>query len=190
MPDLSKNIKVRLFSQDSLPEISPKLVVHFISHIQAPSIDIKLFNPVGRNAQQIVLHLRIGRIELGHIAGKSKGMIRELSWIPKLILGHWEVLNMEPVFVNGIFTIFENTLPLWRFVPNMVENSVQHDLHASLMGLVHQLTESFLISKMTVNFEIIRRIILVIAWGFKNRTEIKSCNPQILQVIQMVNNTL
>ena len=86
--------------------------------------------------------------------------------------------------------MFENILPLWRLISNVIENSVKHDFHASLMGLVHQLTESFLISKMTVDFEIICRIVLVIAWGFKNRTEIKSCNPQILQVIQMVNNAL
>ena len=58
------------------------------------------------------------------------------------------------------------------------------------MGSLHQFTEDFLVSKMTVNFEIIRRIILVIARGFKNRTEIKTCNAQVLQVIQMVNNAL
>ena len=73
--------------------------------------------------------------------------------------------------------MFENILPLWSLVSDMVENSVQHDFHASPMGRLHQFTEGFLVSKMTVNFEIIRRIVLVIAWGFKNRTEIKTCNP-------------
>ena len=84
MPDFPENIEVWLLSQDRLTEISPELMIDFISHIQPPSIDIKLFNPVCRNLQKIGLHLWISRIELRHIARKGKSMVRQVATIPQI----------------------------------------------------------------------------------------------------------
>ena len=84
MPDFPEDIEVWLLGQDRLTEISPELMVDLIGHIQAPSIDIKLFNPVCRNLQEIGLHLWISRIELGHIARKGKSMVRQVATIPQI----------------------------------------------------------------------------------------------------------
>ena len=84
MPDFSKDIEVWFLGQDCLTEIPPKLMVDFIGHIQSPSINIKLFNPVSRHLQEIGLHLRISRIELRHKARKGKSMVRQVATIPQI----------------------------------------------------------------------------------------------------------
>ena len=59
----------------------------------------------------------------------------------------------------------------------MIENCIQHNLHTTQMSLLYQLTESLLVPKVSINFKVISRIVLVIAWRFKDGTEIKPCNP-------------
>ena len=73
--------------------------------------------------------------------------------------------------------MLENILPLSGLIANMIENRIQHDLHPTQMSLLHQLTESLLVPKVSINFKVIRRIVLVITWRFKDRTEVKPCNP-------------
>ena len=72
--------------------------------------------------------------------------------------------------------MLENILPLSGLIAHMIENRVQHDLHPTQMSLVHQLTESLLIPKVSINFKVIRRIVLMITWRFKDGTEVKPCN--------------
>jgi len=86
--------------------------------------------------------------------------------------------------------MLENILPLSGLIAHMIENRIQHDLHPTQMSLLHQLTESFLVPKVSINFKVIRRIVLVITWRFKDGTEVKPCNAQVLQIIQMLNNPL
>ncbi|CIW19414.1 Uncharacterised protein [Streptococcus pneumoniae] len=79
---------------------------------------------------------------------------------------------MEPILISRLFTIFDDIFPLKRLRTNMIKYRIQHDFHATMMRLIHQFPKGLLVSKMTVNFKVICRIVLVIACRFKDGTKI------------------
>ena len=84
MPDFSEDIEIRLWPRPpygNLAKIDGRF--HWL-HPVAKHRYQTLFNPVSRKPSRDSLHLRISRIELGHIARKGKSMVRQVATIPQI----------------------------------------------------------------------------------------------------------
>ena len=86
-------------------------------------------------------------------------------------------MNVEPITINRLFSVFNHILPLWRMVSDMIKHRVQHHFHATVMSFLHEFAENGFVTEMAVDFKVIYGVIFMITWRFKNRTEVQSGNP-------------
>ena len=128
-------------------------MAHLIG-IQAPSIDIKFFDPVTSNFQEIVLNIRILCIQLRHMRGKCKHIIRDIISIFKIFaffIIDREFIDMEPIGKGRICTILNDIEPLVGSISYVIENCVKHDLDSSFMTFLHQPFKGLVIPKCRIN---------------------------------------
>ena len=86
-------------------------------------------------------------------------------------------MNVEPIAINGLFTVFNHILPLRRMVSDMIKHRVQHHFHTTAMSFLHEFAENGFVTEMAIDFKVIDGVIFMITWRFKNRTEVQSVNP-------------
>jgi len=104
-PDLAEDIGIWICRFDNLTEASPKgIVIDFVRNIESPSIHAGL-DPVTGYIQDIFSHLGIVCIEFGQGFEVPPGSV--IFCIAMRVGIKGEVVNMKPVFVRGMFPVFE-----------------------------------------------------------------------------------
>ena len=110
--------------------------------------------------------------------------------ISRLIIRNGEFVDVEPFGKSGIFAVLLHVLPLHRKIAHMVENCIKHDVHPAFMGGINQLFERLLVAKCRVDSKIVDRIVLVIGRCGENRAQVQSVYTQILQIVEVIKNSL
>lgn len=95
-------------------------------------------------------------------------------------------MNMKPVFITGLFTVFDDILPLSRSAADVIKNSVKHDLHSPLVKPADQRAKEFLIAKMRIDRAIVQCIVFMVGRRGKDRRQINAAYPQVFQIVQFV----
>ena len=118
------------------------------------------------------------------------GQIFCVLCIFRLIIRNREFVDVEPFGKSGLFAVLLHVFPLHRKIAHMVENRVKHDVHPAFMGGINQFFERLLVAKCGVDSKIVDRIVLVIGRCGKNRAQVQSVYTQILQIVEVIKNSL
>ena len=86
-------------------------------------------------------------------------------------------------------TLLLKTIKPWMVKRGVIENCIQHNLHISLMQIVHQLSKFLIGAKVWVNIEVVCGVVLVITGGCKDWVQIERCDTQRLEVVELVTDT-
>ena len=121
LPDLTDQECLRLHGLHRLAEGTPEAVIHLAGHIQPPAVNVKLPYPVGSHLTEIVLHLPIGGIQLGHhpLVGKAGIVGVDLRGFGAL---YGEFQAVEPGAVFGLLLIADHVLKGEEVPAAVVEN--------------------------------------------------------------------
>ncbi len=66
----------------------------------------------------------------------------------------------------------------------MVENAIQHDMHAAGVGLIQQHVKDRIFTEDRVHMPVVVCVITMVDGGHEDRIEINRINPKVLQIIQ------
>ena len=150
------------------------MVGHLIGNIQPPAVDSIFPDPEYRNADQIILHLRVGGVPLWHIiAGRE-------AFVVDFFLVHCIRVDYKPMEISGLFSVFKHILELTALIADMVEYRVNDHPDVSFMGSFYQCGEILVGSEHGIHGKVILNVILVVADGLENRGQIQSVDSQIL----------
>ena len=143
---------------DRPPEFLPEGEIPVIGDIQPPSVDIRDFDPVGRDIDEILPDLGIVKTELRH------SIVISYAFIIGRVSLQGKAFNDKPILVPGRLSFPKHILKRFKAVSAVVENPVKHYLDISPMAFLYQFNQFIRISEGRIYFIIIRSVILMIAW--------------------------
>ena len=95
-----------------------------------------------------------------------------IVWLFIIVSIQREILDVEPILVSRFFPVFENIDKGKKTAPNVVEDAVQHDAHAELVGMLHQVLPVFLRAEVGIDLEIVLRIVAMVGSGVEDGVEV------------------
>ena len=158
----------------------------FISYIQSPSVNVTFPDPIACNVRNVVCNLWIFQIQLWHstIIPKTQE-VRNLS--PFAL--QWQFIDIIPVKIFGFFALFQDILKCKKLFSGMVKHRIHNHLHPAVMCFLYQFLKILLCSKGRIDFIIINGIVLMAGIRFEAGRHIYNINSQILNMIQMIDNS-
>jgi hypothetical protein len=97
-----------------------------------------LLQPVARDVEDVLAHLRIVGIKLGQARAGTTSSHNLGSFISV----QWKTAHEEPVQVRRFWADFQDMVELEEAAARMIENAVQHDPDAALMRFGQQLLKA------------------------------------------------
>ena len=136
VPDLPNRIGIWIDLLNHPAKLSPKVVIiDFRRDIQTPAVST-LLNPVLRNPDQIIPHIRVFSIQFGQIFDIPPGFVFD-RFAPSEGIQR-EAVDVIPFFVAGLGAIIQQVGKGKESSPAVVENAVQDDAHPIAVGNIKQ----------------------------------------------------
>ena len=189
MPDFPKQVQIGLKRSQPLAHLLQETVGDLISHVITDSVDVKFPDPVLADAAEIVDHLIVIGVQLGHPVREGEGIepgVPGISSFFQIV----PVLNHEPVGVSGFFLLFQHVQPGSEAAAAVVEHRVNHNADAVLMRLFHQSGKILIGSELGIDAGIVLRIIFVGGIRLHDGVQVNARNAQLLQVRKLLLNPL
>ena len=150
MPDFSQEVDILPAPFQMLPHLFQETVGHFISHIEADAVYVKVPDPSLAHLAEIVDDLLIVRVELWHPVRKGKGIKSAVPCV-LLLVRQGPLVDHEPVRIRGVLPVFQHVLPGAEVTPAVVEHRVHHDPDPQGVGLLHQSGKGLPVSEMRID---------------------------------------
>ena len=167
-PYLAHQQAIGLERLHAAAEFAPEAIVNLAGHIQPPAVDIKGAHPMLPDAAEIVAHLRIGGIELGHGAFIAEALVIG-DWFAAFRAHDGQLQMVKPIAVRRGSAAARHILKGKKAPRTVVEHAVEHYAQVAGMAFFHQRAQVVVRAQRRVDVEIVERIILVISPGRKNR---------------------
>ena len=180
--------------------------VNIPAHIQAPAIGVPGFHPVhgdwvARARPDEVAHFLVGRIQLGQAVEAKPACVGSAAGCAVAADAGagagWHVGEVVPVAVFTVLALasaYRSVIAIAVEVDavrrGVVEDAIQHDVHAASVGFLDKQLEQRQVAKVIVNDAVIGSIVLVVGWRLKDRVEVDGSDAQVFEVIQLVQHTL
>ena len=147
--------------------------------VQTDAVDVKLPDPEMDHIKKVISHSLFVKVQIDQFKTVSPGLISK-----SVIIGAVpaEIHTLVPVDIGGMFPVFLNILKSKKFTAGMVKHTVHNYPDPGFMAFFHKFLKVLIITQTTVYFFIVLRIIPV-GGGFKKRTDINSCHPEIFHMI-------
>ena len=184
VPVLADDDAIRPLRLDGGAQPPPERVRDLIRDIQPPAVDRVLLHIIQRHADEIVLHLRIGRVPLGHIVAGGKARIVDLVCIDLI------PFDEEPVEVLRPPPLLQDILKLDAFFADVIENCVQHDADSRRVRTGNKIGKVLFPAEHFIDLIIVRRVILVVADRAEHGREIEGVHAQLFEIGQLLRNPL
>ena len=181
LPDLADQHAVGLLGKKRALDLGDELVGELVGHVEAPAAR-SLAQPVadhaGAPADELVKVLAVGAhggevlvappagVGTVLVEGEPVAVRRALA-LPRARLG----IGAKAVEVAGVGA-------------HVVEDAVQDDRDAVLLGVHAQGPEALLVAEQRIDAQVVRRVVAVVARRLKDRVEIDRRDAQVLQVAE------
>src|SRR5258708_5050099 len=87
-------------------------------------------------------------------------------------------------------SVFENIVKVEIAPTGVIEDAIQHDLHAALVEFVAQCIKGFVPTQQRINLIIVMGMVAVIAGTLEDGREVDRVYAEFLQVIEMFDHTV
>ena len=168
-PDFAEQQRVRLFGKHGLLDFGQEVVGKLVGHVQTPAM--------GASAQPFADHAVLAQeplayqfgalIDGGHVAHAPPAVIRTVLVEVKRIAPR-RVLAL-PRTDAGIVTV---AVKVDRVVARMVEDAIQDDGNAELLGRLAQLRKVLLGAQNRVDLSVVGRVVAMVARSLKDGVEV------------------
>lgn len=184
MKKLAQNVSLRLHLFGGLSNGANEIGMQVFHSVEPPAVDIGLLEPVSDHSKQILSHLRVGKIELGHLSVAGKTTVVRF----RAFDNRYRV-DVKPFPVAGLFTPVRRVNEERVFDTAVVENSVQQDSHPPHMNLLDQFYESLVSAQSFVYFEVIAGIVFVVRRRIEDGSQVYTVDSELLQIIQLMDDS-
>ncbi len=186
-PDFAEQQRVRLLGKHGLFDLGQEVIGKLVGHIQAPAVSAgaQPFTNDAVLAQEPLAYQFGALIDGGHIAHAPPAVVRAVLVEIKRIAPR-RVLAL-PRTDTGIVAV---AVKVDRVVACMVEDAVQDDGNAELLGCLTQFGKVLLGAQDRVDLGVVGRVVAVVARGFKNGVEVDGCKAQLGDARQVFLNAL
>ena len=186
-PDLAEQQRVGLLGEHGLFNLGQEVVGKLVGHVQTPAMGASAqpFADHAVLAQEPLAHQFGALIDGGHVANAPPAVIRAVLMEVKRIAPR-RVLAL-PRTDTGIVTV---AVKVDRIVACVVEDAVQDDGDAQLLGCLAQLGKVLLGAQDRVDLGVVGRVVAVVARGLKDRVEVDGRKAQLGNAGQVILDTL
>src|SRR5699024_5777769 len=155
---LAHENKVFFYLDGKAPERPKIRIAHTVGNVKAQSVDAIKFDPFADNVIMIPAHIRIIQIQL------YKFIVSFPAFIPETvpIVGVAVKVDVEPATVWAVPFLFDDVLKSPKATAYMVEDAVEHNLHAGIMNGLADFLQVFLGSEAGIDGKIVPGVIAVI----------------------------
>ena len=168
-PDFAEQQRIGLFGEHGLFDLGQEVVGKLVGHVQSPAVGTGA-QPFANHAvlaQELLAHQLGALIDGGHVAHAPPAVIRTVFMEVKRIAPR-RVLAL-PSTDAGIIAV---AVKVDRIVARVVEDAVQDDRNAELLGRLAQLRKVLLGAQNRVDLGVIGRVVAVVARGLKDGVEV------------------
>ena len=168
-PDLAEQQRVGLFGENGLFDLGQEVIGKLVGHVQTPAMGASA-QPLTNDAvlaQELLAHQLGILVDCGHVAHAPPAVIRTVLVEVKRIAPR-RVLAL-PGTHAGVVAV---AVKVDRVVASMVEDAVQNNGNAELLGRLTQLRKVLLGAQNRVYFGVVGRIVAVVARGLKDGVEV------------------
>ena len=123
-------IRVELVSEGA--QITQEIKTKRVCSVQADAVDLKLLLPHADGIKKVLFCCRLSQVELDQVEVPVPGSVAEGVAMGRALV---ETQAGKPVLVRGVLTIGLQVSESPEVAPNMVEDAIEHELHAASMQL-------------------------------------------------------
>ena len=150
-------------------------VGYLVPHVKPYAVNIVICNPVPADPAEIVDHLFVIGIQLGHAVGKSEGIVSPVPGV-RLFFRDGPGIHHKPVRISGSPALLQHVQPRREFPSTMVKNRIHHDADSLRMGFLHQPDKIFLFPETGIDLRVVRGIVFMVGFRFHDRVKINAVN--------------
>ena len=186
-PDLAEQQCIGFLGEHGLFDLGQEVVGKLVGHVQTPAMGASA-QPLTNDAvlAQKFFTDKLGiLVDGGHVAHTPPAVIRTVLMEVKRIAPR-RILTL-PCTDAGIVAV---AVKVDRVVARMVEDAVQDDGNAKLLGRLTQLGKVLLGAQDRVYLGVIGRVVAVVARGLKDRVEVDGRKAQLGNAGQVILDTL
>ena len=187
LPDLADQHPVGLLREKRLLDLRDELVRELVGHVEAPA--------AGAGAQPVADDALTAADELVELLA-VRAHAREVLVSPPAGVGP-VVVEGEPVAVAGALSlpgarlaVGAEAVEVARVGAHVVEDAVQDDRDAVLLGVDAQGAEALLVAKHRVYAQVVGRVIAMVARRLEDGVEIDCGHAQVLEVAELLADAL
>ena len=186
-PDLAEQQCVRLLGEHGLFDLGQEVIGKLVGHVQAPTMGTgaQPFADHAVLAQEPLAYQLGALVDGGHVAHAPPTVVRAVLVEIKRIAPR-RILAL-PRAHAGIIAV---AVKVDRIVARVVEDAVQDDGNAQLLGRLAQLSKVLLGAQNRVDLGVIGRVVAVVARGLKDGVEVDGCKAQLGDARQVFLDTL
>ena len=176
LPDLAEQQRVGLFGKYCLLDLGQEVVRKLVSDVQTPAVSTGA-QPLADDAvlaQELLAHELGLLVDRGHVAHAPPAIVRSIlvegeGVAPRRILA-------LPGAHTGVVAI---AVEIDRVVACVVEDAVQDDGNAQLLGCLAQLGKVLLGAQDRIDFGVVGRVVAMVARGLKDGVEVDDGKAQL-----------
>ena len=186
-PDFAEQQRVRLFGKYGLLNLGQEVVGKLVSDVQAPTMGTgaQPFADHAVLAQEPLAYQLGALIDGGHVAHAPPAVVRAVLVEIKRIAPR-RILALPRAHAGVVAVAVE----IDRVVARVVEDAVQNNGNAELLGCLAQLRKVLLGAQDRVDLSVIGRVVAVVARGLKDGVEVDGCKAQLGNAGQVILDTL
>ena len=187
LPDLAEQQRVGLFGKYCLLDLGQEVVGKLVSDVQAPTMGTgaQPFADHAVLAQELLAHQLGLLVDGGHVAHAPPAVVRAVLVEGKRVAPR-RILAL-PGAHTGVVAI---AVEVDRVIARVVEDAVQDDGNAKLLGCLAQLGKVLLGAQDRVDLSVVGRVVAMIARRLKDGVEVDGRKAQLGDAGQVFLNAL
>ena len=195
LPDLADEVGVGPHGATALAERRPeRRVVDLGRHVKPPAVDAES-QPVLTDRQQVLAHVVVARVQLRQRGQAPPRLVAEPGPARRVARRIWQGVapsgenlrvEMEPVAVRRRGTVLEDVVERPEAPPRVVEDAIEDDPHAPLVGDVEQLAKGTVPAQQRIDMEVVVRVVAMVRRRLEDRREIDRRDTELVEVVEVL----
>ena len=187
LPDLAEQQRVGLFGKYCLLDLGQEVVRKLVSDVQAPAVSTGA-QPLADDAvlaQKLLAHELGLLVDRGHVAHAPPAVVRAV-----LVEGEGVAPRRILALPGAHAGVVAVAVEINRVIARVVEDAIQDDGDAQLLGCLAQLGKVLLGAQNRVDLGVVGGVVAVVARGFKDGVEVDGRKAQLCDAWQVILDTL